>query len=73
MLEAMSPYLARLLEMPLNNATIPSGWKIATAVPIYKGSDRSAVSDYRPTSLTSVVCNQLEIYSNVFEASLGEE
>ena len=29
-------------------------------VPIYKGGDRSAVSHYRPISLTSVVCKQLE-------------
>jgi len=29
-------------------------------VPIYKGRDRSAVSDYRPISLTSVVYKQLE-------------
>jgi len=35
--EAMTPYLARLLEISLNNATIPSDWKKATVVPIYKG------------------------------------
>ena len=29
-------------------------------VPNYKGGDRSAVSNYRPISLTSVVCKQLE-------------
>jgi hypothetical protein len=56
----MTTYLARLLKISLNNATIPSDWKRATAVPIYKGSDRTAVSHYRPISLTSVTCNQLE-------------
>ena len=34
---AMTPYLARLLEISLNNSTIPSDWKRATLVPIYKG------------------------------------
>ena len=29
-------------------------------VPIYKGGDRSAVSNCRPVNLTSVVCGQLE-------------
>jgi len=58
--EAMTPFLVRLLEISLNNATNPSDWKIATVVPIYKGGDRSAVSNFRPTSLTSVVCKQLE-------------
>jgi hypothetical protein len=58
--EAMTPYLARLLEMSLNNATIPSEWKKVTVFPIYKGDDRSAVSNSRPISLTSVVFKQME-------------
>jgi len=56
----ITPYLARLLEISLNNATIPNDLKIATLVPIYKGADRSAVSNYRPTSLNSMVCKQME-------------
>jgi hypothetical protein len=44
----------------VKNAAIPSDWKKATVVPIYKGDDRSLVSNYRPVSLTSVVCNQME-------------
>jgi hypothetical protein len=60
--KTMTPYLARLLEISLNIATIPSGWKRATVVPIYKGHGGSAVTnyEYRPASLTSVVCKQLE-------------
>jgi hypothetical protein len=58
--EAMIPYLARLLEITLNNATIPSHWKKAIVVPIYKGGDRSVVTNYRPINLTSVVCKQME-------------
>jgi len=56
----MTPYLARLLKITLNNATIPSDWKRATVFPIYKEGDRSAVSKNRPISLTFVVCKQLE-------------
>jgi hypothetical protein len=58
----MIPYLARLLDVTINNATIPSDWKRAIVVPIYKrgGGDRSLVTNYRPVSLTSVVCKQLE-------------
>jgi len=29
-------------------------------VPIYKGGDRSALTNYRPVSLTSLVCKQME-------------
>jgi hypothetical protein len=34
--EAITPYLARLLEISLNSATIPRDWKIATVVYIYR-------------------------------------
>jgi hypothetical protein len=34
--------------------------KKAIAVPIYKGRDQSVFGNYRPVSLTSVVCKQLE-------------
>jgi hypothetical protein len=55
----MIPYLARLLDITINNATLQSEWKKALVVPIYKGGDRSLVSNYRPISLTSVVCKQM--------------
>jgi hypothetical protein len=60
---------ARLLEISRNNATVPSDWKKAIVVPIYKGGDRSAVTNCRPISLTTVVCKQLE---NVIEGYLRE-
>ena len=56
----MTPYLATLLEISLYNATIPSEWIKATEVPIYKGGDGLPATNYRPISLTSVVCKQLE-------------
>jgi hypothetical protein len=58
--EAIIPYLARLLDITMNNNTIPGDWKKATVVHIYKGGERSAVGNYRPVSLTSVVCKQME-------------
>ena len=33
--EALIPFLARLLEISLNNATVPSDWKKATVVSNY--------------------------------------
>jgi len=35
--EAMIPYLARLLDIRLNNKAIPGDWKKAIVIPIYKG------------------------------------
>jgi len=56
----MIPYLARLLDNTMNNNAIPGNWKKAIVVPICKGRDRSVVGNYRPVSLTSVVCKQMD-------------
>jgi len=56
----MIPYLVRLLGITVNNNAIPGDWKKAKVVPIYKGGARSVVGNYRPGSLTSVVCKQME-------------
>ena len=56
----MIPYLARLLDITMNNGTLPGDWKRATVIPIHKGGDRSVVTNYRPVSLTSVVCKQMK-------------
>jgi len=56
----MTPYIARLLEISLNNAANPKDWKIATVFYIYKGDYRSAISNYRTINLTSLVCMKLK-------------
>jgi len=58
--KAMIVFLARLLNMTINNAPIPSGWKRTIVIFIYKGRDRAVVTNYRPVSLTSMVCKQME-------------
>jgi hypothetical protein len=70
--EAMIPYVARLLEITINNGTIPRDWKTAIVVPLDKGGDRSVVKYYRPVSLTSVVCKQMERHSRVHKTSVGK-
>jgi hypothetical protein len=57
--EAMIPYFSLFLDI-INISTIPSVRKRATVVPIYQGGQRSAVTDNRTVSLTSVVCQQME-------------
>jgi hypothetical protein len=48
--EAMIPYLARLLDITIDNGTIPRDWKKATVVPIYKGGYCSVVKNDRQAS-----------------------
>ena len=56
----MIPHLARFLDIKMNNNTIPGEWKKAIVVPIYKGGNRLVVANYRPVSITLVVCKQME-------------
>jgi hypothetical protein len=58
--EAMILYLARLLDITMDNGTLAGDWKRATVIPIHKEGDQSLVTNYRPVSLTSVVCKQME-------------
>jgi len=56
----MIPYLARLLDITVNNGSLPRDWKRAVVVPIHKGGYRSSAKNYRPVSLTSVVCKSMD-------------
>jgi hypothetical protein len=42
------------------HAYIISDWKEAIVVPMYKGGDRSLVSNYTPVSLSSVISKQMK-------------
>jgi hypothetical protein len=59
-MEAIIPYLARLLDITISNAAISSDWKRAMVVPTYKGGNRSVVTKYRPVSLTLLICKQMQ-------------
>jgi len=60
--EAMIPYLARSLNITMNNGTLAADWKRAMVFPVHGGGggDRSLFTNYRPVSLNSVVCKQME-------------
>ena len=58
--EATIPYLARLLDLTVINGTLPADWKRTMVVPVNKGGDRALITNYRPVSLISVVCKQME-------------
>ena len=46
--------------MTYNTGVIPRDWKFANTVPIYKKGNKAEVSNYRPVSLTNVVCKVME-------------
>ncbi|CAM5091339.1 unnamed protein product [Eretmochelys imbricata] len=57
--EIASP-LARIFNESVNSGVVPYDWRIANIVPIFKKGKKSDPGNYRPVSLTSVVCKVLE-------------
>ncbi|MGL5622948.1 RNA-directed DNA polymerase, partial [Cetobacterium sp.] len=49
-----------LYQDSLMSRTVPQDWKTAVVVGIYKSGPRNRASNYRPVSLTSVLCKCLE-------------
>jgi len=48
-----------LFETSYKTGSIPQDWKNAHTVPIYKKGSKAEVKNYRPVSLTSVVCKSI--------------
>jgi len=49
-----------IFESFFNNKYLPSDWKYANITPTYKKGLRSDSGNYRPVSLTSIVCKLME-------------
>lgn len=52
--------LALVFQKSLNEGILPSDWKEAQITPLFKKGDKSSPGNYRPVSLTSVVCKVME-------------
>uniref|UniRef100_A0A8C3IEJ8 Reverse transcriptase domain-containing protein n=1 Tax=Chrysemys picta bellii TaxID=8478 RepID=A0A8C3IEJ8_CHRPI len=52
--------LATIFNESVNSGVVPLDWRIANVVPIFKKGKKSDSGNYRPVSLTSVVCKVLE-------------
>ena len=56
----LAPGITKLFQLSVDTGTLPSDWKNAHVTPVYKKGDVHAAGNYRPVSLTSVLCKQLE-------------
>ena len=56
----MTPIFTVLFQASLDQGIIPADWKSANVVPVFKKGDRAKPENYRPVSLTSIVCKTLE-------------
>ena len=58
--EQISTPLAKVFNLSLEEGIVPSEWKEANITPLFKKGSRNKPENYRPVSLTSVVCKLLE-------------
>ena len=58
--DQISTPLAKMFNLSLEEGIVPSEWKEANSTPLFKKGSRNKPENYRPVSLTSVVCKLLE-------------
>ena len=56
----ISKPLAHVFNMSLQEGIVPLEWKEANIIPLFKKGSRNKSVNYRPVSLTSVICKLLE-------------
>ena len=58
--EQISIPLARVFNLSLKQGVVPFEWKEANIISLFKKGSRNKSKNYRPVSLTSVICKLLE-------------
>ena len=58
--EQISKPLAHVFNMSLQEGIVPLEWKEGNIIPLFKKGSRNKSVNYRPVSLTSVICKLLE-------------
>jgi len=58
--ESMVKSMSLIFSKSFETGDLPSEWKTAHIVPIYKKGSKSDSANYRPVSLTSVACKLME-------------
>ena len=53
-------WVARVFNLSLKEGVVPFEWKEANIIPLFKKGSRNKSENYRPVSLTSVICKLLE-------------
>ena len=58
--EEIGEILAVIMNMSMQTGEIPQDWKDAIVVPLFKKGNRSEACNYRPVSLTCIICKIME-------------
>ena len=64
LLKFLAPYIyktvAKIYQYSITTSTVPSDWRQANVIPVHKKNSKSDPLNYRPISLTSILCKNLE-------------
>ncbi|MGH0123268.1 UNVERIFIED_CONTAM: hypothetical protein FKN15_021008, partial [Acipenser sinensis] len=60
MKEVIYKPLTKIMQQSLDTGVVPTDWKIANVIPIHKKGDKTEPGNYRPISLTSIICKLME-------------
>lgn len=58
--ETITKPVTKIFTKSMECHQLPSQWKLANITPIHKKGSRQEVSNYRPISLTSIICKTME-------------
>lgn len=63
----LAPTITHLFQQSIDKGAIPEEWTTANICPLFKKSDRSIPANYRPVSLTCILCKLCEhiVCSNI--------
>ena len=70
----LAPSLSDVFNVSLASGMLPHNWKVADITPLHKKGAKNDQNNYRPVSLTSMVCKSVEILSFsivIFVSQLG--
>ena len=60
--EAIAEPISIIFNTSLKTMTVPTDWKLANVTAIHKKDKKTIPSNYRPVSLTSVICKLMESF-----------
>ena len=58
--DQLAPILTLIFQASYNQGTVPTAWRQADVVPVFKKGDPATPSNYRPISLTAISCKLME-------------
>jgi hypothetical protein len=63
----LTPIMTHFFQQTMDKSTLPEDWTTANVCPLYKKADRSIPANYRPVSLTCILCKLAEhiVCSNI--------